>query len=155
MVARFMHISEPRVVLEDHSYGENNEFKSFNLIIQLDYGQVWQEDGHVPKDEALDFALCLVRNMNWKPVTDILREHNIVGFKSLSGYGSHVWQTDKQDPTAMHQSFLKTLELSIGFAPEYDPHIAATNQLERFIDGIGVKKAIADEGKYIWKNNYD
>lgn len=154
MVARFMHISEPRVELEDHSYGDNKEYKSFTLIIQIDYGEVWQEDGHVPKDEALDFALCLVGNLNWKVVADVLKKHNIVGFNSLGGYGASVKQTDKQDPTAICQSFLKTLELRIGFSPEDDPHMAAARELERSIDGIAIKESIAQDGKYCWRSSY-
>lgn len=122
MVCRTMFISEPRVKLEN---------KNQRIIIEIDYGTVIQEDGRVPADEELDFANCLIQNLDWKKVTNVLRENNISGIKSISGWGAQIFDTDKPDPYSIANELpnLKMLEIRCSFTKEDDPFISATNFL--------------------------
>lgn len=138
MVCRTMFISEPRIQLENDNQ---------RLVIQIDYGTVVQEDGRIPKDEKLDFAECLIRNIDWKKVAEILKENNISGFKSISGWGAQIFETDKPDPYSIANE-LKTLELRIGYTVEQDVFLAAASSLRRSADPRIVVKAIDNVGKY-------
>ena len=144
MVCRSMFISEPRIELRVIENGGNT------LIIEIDYGEVVQEDGHGAVDEALDFAQCLIRNIRWDNVAQFLKEKNIGGIRSISSYGAKIIQTDKSDPSEFGCCLpkLKTLELRICFSVEEDRYKAAAVTLRNYMDGYVVKEAIANEGKY-------
>ena len=142
MACRTMFISEPRISLE------NNDQR---IVIQIDYGTVIQEDGRVPSDKELSFAHCLIKNIDWNKVTDVLREKGISGFKFVGdGWESEIFQTDKPDPYSIAGELppLKTLEIRTGFIKEDDPFVSATNFLKSTVDYQVVKKSISNNGKY-------
>jgi len=152
MVARSMYIGPPKMWLKEDSgwisgLRTRHSLANYILTIEFEYGEVMQEDGHAPKDEELDFARCLIRNLQWELVANFLKENNIKNIVEPSGSGFVVSQTNIQNPDAFYKSHLKKVVMTISFATD-DPFKAAATQLKNKFCAITLKQAIADEDMY-------
>lgn len=69
------------------------------LFIECEFTLASQEDGHCPwhGDNNRDFAECVIKNIDKKPIADILKNNNICGIGKILGCGIKVEDLKKFD----------------------------------------------------------
>ena len=114
------------------------------LVIEMDFTECGQCDGHVPKhgDVNLDFAEVVVRNIDSEPIIEVLKQNGVKGIKRLGRYRIEVTQLKVLDPDV----FMPKLHMKLTFdiLPE-DEYKMLVRQLLFSVKGVDAKKAIFEK----------
>jgi len=142
-----MHFSfdktEPRITYEDHG-----PFGCNLLIIEFEFGESMQEDGHEPADGDMRkaYADAVVNSIPRKAIADVL-EQNGVKAMSIQGHGVTVKPSDKKGQWGFP---LKTIQVRFSIVPKENIYLAAAEQLIGSVNPKVTKAAINSIGHYFW-----